>query len=144
MTAQEHHELPLLNSSRQPSRIKAHSRQSLLTEWFDDWWLFEIFCALLATTCFVVLAAILSHYNGNTVPQWGAVLGASITLNTVVSLLSVTGQAALLVPVTESISQLKWLWYWNHERPLTDLNMFDQASRGAWGSLALLRKVHIK
>lgn len=41
------------------------------------------------------------------------------------------------LPAAEGISQLKWYWF-NEPQPLIDLDRFDTASRGPWGSLLLL------
>ncbi|KAI8317435.1 hypothetical protein K4K59_006696 [Colletotrichum sp. SAR11_240] len=38
----------------------------------------------------------------------------------------------------ESLSQYKWNWYKKSPRPLADFRVFDEASRGPWGSLKLL------
>ncbi|GKT48240.1 uncharacterized protein ColSpa_08421 [Colletotrichum spaethianum] len=61
-----------------------------------------------------------------------------LTLNTLIAFLATLARAAFVIPVSESISQLKWLWY-RDERPLKDFQDFDSASRGPWGSLQLLK-----
>ncbi|EKG16900.1 hypothetical protein MPH_05881 [Macrophomina phaseolina MS6] len=43
----------------------------------------------------------------------------------------------MMMPIAEGISQLKWYWF-NEPQPLIDLDRFDTASRGPWGSLLLL------
>lgn len=80
------------------------------------------------------LAGVLLHFDNQGLPQWP--LG--LTLNTVVALLSTLARAAFLIPVAESISQLKWLWY-RKERSLNDFQDFDKASRGAWGAIQLVK-----
>lgn len=44
---------------------------------------------------------------------------------------------ALMKPVTECLSQLKWLWF-TRKRPLAEFAVFDNASRGGLDSLKLL------
>jgi len=46
-------------------------------------------------------------------------------------------KAAMLLILTEGISQLKWVWY-TRPHPLDDLAKFDSASRGPWGALQLI------
>ncbi|PVH83592.1 hypothetical protein DL98DRAFT_486436 [Cadophora sp. DSE1049] len=60
-----------------------------------------------------------------------------ITINSILSWLSTIARSALLVPITKGISQLKWTWFSSVQR-LADLQRFDDASRGPWGSLMLL------
>lgn len=46
-----------------------------------------------------------------------------------------------MIPVSVAISQAQWAWFdqkSTEPRPLYDLDVIDQASRGAWGSLILL------
>lgn len=40
--------------------------------------------------------------------------------------------------VTTAISQQKWLWYRKKDQRLLDMDIFNQASRSAWGSLVLV------
>ncbi|KAK0744305.1 hypothetical protein B0T21DRAFT_281774 [Apiosordaria backusii] len=41
-------------------------------------------------------------------------------------------------PLVECISQWKWNWF-DLERPITDFDIFDKASRGVFGSILLLK-----
>lgn len=38
------------------------------------------------------------------------------------------------------ISQLKWIWFSNQSRSLADMDVYDRASRGPWGSFLLIAK----
>ncbi|KAF6831307.1 hypothetical protein CPLU01_06864 [Colletotrichum plurivorum] len=76
----------------------------------------------------------LRYFNNKPLPQWP--LG--LTLNTAITLLATFARAAFIVPVSESLSQLKWLWYLR-ARPLKDFQDFDAASRGVWGSVQLAK-----
>ncbi|TDZ54061.1 hypothetical protein CTRI78_v006493 [Colletotrichum trifolii] len=60
------------------------------------------------------------------------------TLNTLVAFLATLARAAFVTPVSESLSQLKWIWF-RQPRTLKDFQDFDAASRGVWGSLLLLK-----
>jgi len=55
-----------------------------------------------------------------------------------ISVFSTLSKSALLVAVAEGISQLKWIYFRERRHRLYDLQVFDEASRGPWGSLQLL------
>ncbi|PGG96231.1 hypothetical protein AJ79_09667 [Helicocarpus griseus UAMH5409] len=57
----------------------------------------------------------------------------AVTLNTVISILVTMMKAALVVPLAEGISQLKWSWF-NKPSRLYDLALLDAASRGPLGA----------
>jgi hypothetical protein len=46
--------------------------------------------------------------------------------------------AALILPVSEALGQLKWSWFQQNSKQMWDFEIFDNASRGPWGSLLLL------
>lgn len=104
-----------------------------------NWWLFEILAALISIAAMLSLLAVLYSYN-NTVVE---TLSPGITLNGVVAILSTICRTALMIPVASCLSQGKWLWFspsraTSHGKRLQDLETFDSASRGSWGSLKLL------
>ncbi|KAH0440670.1 hypothetical protein CcaCcLH18_02340 [Colletotrichum camelliae] len=98
-----------------------------------DWWQ-ELLCCLISVICVICLAAVLSHFNNEPLPDWP--LG--LTLNGIIALLATLARAEFIVPISESISQIKWIWF-RKERPLADFQDFDAASRGPWGSIKLLK-----
>ena len=54
-------------------------------------------------------------------------------------MLSKIASAALILPISEAIGQLKWAWFQGKtSKDAYDFEIFDKASRGAWGSLLLL------
>lgn len=59
------------------------------------------------------------------------------SINSLVAIYVVVLKTAMLLVLTEGISQLKWIWYIQF-RPLDDLAKFDSASRGPWGALQLI------
>lgn len=69
-------------------------------------------------------------------PEWPL----KITIDSLISVFATIGQMAMMKPVVECISQLKWLWFVRKER-LVDFQAFDDASRGPTGSLILLGKI---
>lgn len=95
------------------------------------WWQELLWC-LLSIVSVAALAAVLSYFDEKPLPAWP--LG--LTLNTVIALLATLARTAFIVPVSEGLSQLKWLWY-RSNRPLKHFQDFDAASRGLWGSVQL-------
>jgi hypothetical protein len=58
---------------------------------------------------------------------------------TFVTVLSKIASAALILPISEAIGQLKWSWFHGtNSQDAFDFEIFDKASRGAWGSFLLL------
>ncbi|KAF2877161.1 hypothetical protein BDV95DRAFT_140700 [Massariosphaeria phaeospora] len=98
-------------------------------------WLIEIISWLLSAACMAGILAVLVVYKDKRIPNWP--LG--LTLNAYISVLSRIASAALLLPVSEALGQLKWSWFQgSSSKKMWDFELFDNASRGPWGSLLLL------
>ncbi|KFA70947.1 hypothetical protein S40288_10239 [Stachybotrys chartarum IBT 40288] len=96
-------------------------------------WIPEI-SALLGTGAMTgALVSLLLVYNGQPIFDW-----YSVTLNTIVSTLSVTMKALLLFAAAECIGQWKWIMLHQSPRTLIDFERVDQASRGPLGCFNLL------
>ena len=117
--------------------------RSFYKAWFEDWWLGELLTILSSCCLVIALCIILQAYNGQPVPSFGTFLNSGITLGTVVALLSTLAVAAVLGSIQQCINQLKWLWYSGPSRPLSDMEIYDQASRGLYGSVQLLWKLRL-
>jgi hypothetical protein len=97
-------------------------------------WTFELLSTLLSFLAFLALVIVLQHYSGRSQTAWPY---QRLTLNGLVALLSTVTRVALLVPVAQSLGQGKWNWYSSTKqgkadrKPLGDLEIFDDASRGA-------------
>ena len=126
----------LLPEPNQPSPFAKEPR-STLSRYLSDWWLMESLSWVICALSIIAIVIILRVYDQKRLPQWPL----SITINTAISLFATISQMAMLVPVTESISQLKWIWFTKRAQRLSDLDAFDQASRGPWGSLLLIAKL---
>jgi hypothetical protein len=94
-------------------------------------WL-EIRCCLLFIGAFFAIIATIWIYEGRPLPEWPY----HLIVNTLISIYVVILKGALLV-TAQGIGQLKWPWL-KREHPLNHFSKFDDASRGAWGSLTLL------
>lgn len=97
------------------------------------YWQWEIVCFAVSVALIGVIIGVLSHYEGQQMPQWPF----SINLNTLIALLATILRTTMMVAAAEVISQAKWDWF-SRPRPLSHLNDFESASRGVAGSLKLL------
>lgn len=112
-------------------------RQPAQRDGLDDvvnsWWLFELLAWVISAIAMVVLIITLFLVDDHSLPHWPM----KITLNSFISILATIVKAAMVVPIAEGISQLKWLWF-KKAGVLKDIQTFDEASRGMWGSMKLL------
>lgn len=97
-------------------------------------WTVEIFCFVIAVSALAAVIGVLAHYNGKSMPDWPT----GMTLNTLIAILTAIANAVLATPLQQGLSQLKWINFKRESRPLTDMDAFDDASRGFWGSIRLL------
>ncbi|KAK1839090.1 hypothetical protein CCHR01_18288 [Colletotrichum chrysophilum] len=134
-TTEIHH--PPLTISSTELKVQGHlnnsRRMSSLNNILRGWWQ-ELLWLWISVLAFVILVVLLNAYDNQPLPQWPS----GITLNTAVASLATIARTALTIPVAEGLSQSKWSWFKRKPRPLKDFDMFDQASRGPWGSLTLL------
>jgi Protein of unknown function (DUF3176) len=97
-------------------------------------WTVEIISFVIALLSLAAVVGVLVHYNGKPLPSWPT----GMTLNTLIALLTAIANAGLASPLQQGLSQLKWINFKRESRPLTDMEAFDDASRGIWGSIRLL------
>ncbi|KAF9891643.1 hypothetical protein FE257_003654 [Aspergillus nanangensis] len=93
------------------------------------WWL-EILSAFASAGCVVAIIVILTQVDGKLLSSWHTYLTPSATI----SILSTASKALMILPVSECISQLKWLQLTKTKHGLSNLQIFDNASRGPAGS----------
>ncbi|KAF5003079.1 hypothetical protein FDECE_10360 [Fusarium decemcellulare] len=100
--------------------------------WLYSWWP-ELSCGIISIASLIGLIVVLRDVNGKSLPDWP--LG--LTLNTLIAFLSTICRAAFIIMIAEGLSQLKWL-HFRQGTPLTHFQIFDDASRGPWGSIRLM------
>ena len=93
-------------------------------------WLFEIAAWLISALSMGVIIAIYLRINRTS-------LSDSETALTFANVLGKVSSAALIVPTSEALGQLKWNWFHNSQA-MWDFKIFDKASRGPWGAALLL------
>ncbi|KAF2439804.1 hypothetical protein P171DRAFT_318105, partial [Karstenula rhodostoma CBS 690.94] len=98
-------------------------------------WLLELISWSLSAGCMAGIVGMLMGYQNKRIPDWPF----GLTLNACISVLAKIASAALLLPVSEALGQLKWSWFQgDNSKKMWDFEIFDNASRGPWGSLLLL------
>lgn len=134
---------PESRSSKEQAIVRTHydpPKRSGSFHWGD--WRWEVASAVFSLLCVVAITIILKVYQERPLSDWHFV--HNITLNTVVALLSTLSRTALIVSVASCLSQLKWIHLVRSPRPLREMQIFDDASRGPWGSLELVWRLHLK
>ncbi|KAK1757077.1 hypothetical protein QBC47DRAFT_459729 [Echria macrotheca] len=125
-------------TSRGTSPDKLASEQRLrafdLVEFLRKFWILELLWCLVGLGSAAAIIAVLAQYDGQKPPEWP--LG--ITLNTFLAFLASVSKASLLIPVTEGLGQLRWIWFSRKARKADDFGLFEEATRGSFGSLRLL------
>ncbi|KAL4745770.1 hypothetical protein BDW72DRAFT_186100 [Aspergillus terricola var. indicus] len=100
-------------------------------------WSLEFLALIVSIGTIIAIVLVLRHYDGRQQPDW-----QGISLNSLISWLSTLAKACLAFSLAQSMGQLKWAWFSSGSRPLSDLKVFDSASRGGtYGSLELLWRV---
>lgn len=100
----------------------------------SDTWFYEIIAINFSILCFVATICVLWVYDQKPVPLFSY----GVTLNTMISILATGCKTSLVFLLGGSIGQLKWIWFQDARRPVRDIQSFDDASRGPWGSLVIL------
>ena len=99
-----------------------------------SWWP-EIISWIISFLCMVAVVVVLLRYNKGPLPEWWF----GMTLNTFLTIMSITATTVLAVPLANGISQLKWIHFYERKAPIVDMQIYDDASRGFWGSLYFLK-----
>ena len=107
--------------------------QQKLKHLFTNTWTIEACALVLSVASLVVIIVLLSVYGGH--PQFQF---HGVTLNAVIAILAACVLVGFVVPVAESLSQWKWLWFSKKARPLSHFETLDDASHGSRGSFLLL------
>ncbi|KAF1817671.1 hypothetical protein P152DRAFT_427675 [Eremomyces bilateralis CBS 781.70] len=129
----------LVPSTNRPEKPKK-SWNLIFTRWVTEWWLWEILCLCASAFCMGAIITTLACYDGEPIPEFKF----GITLNAFISVLARISSASLLFPTSEALGQLKWNWFRSDLKRMIDFEMFDWASRGMLGSLALLIRVRFR
>lgn len=100
-------------------------------------WRLELLASIFSIGCIAAIVALLATIDGKPYSHFG-LWKVDITPNSLISIMSILSKSSLLLAVTEGLSQLKWIHFQQRARKLSDLQVFDSASRGPLGALKLL------
>ena len=103
----------------------------------EDWWLFESLSGLFSVFCLTAIVVVLSLYKDRPLHDWQY----PISVNTFVSVFATLAKSSILTPVAACISQLQWDYVAQRPHSLRDLQIFDDASRGPIGAIALILRL---
>jgi len=106
--------------------------------WHDKcnrWWLLELLSIILAIASLAAMAGVMATSDNKGQMKY---IYSQFTLNSVIASLTSLLRAVMMVAVATALSQQKWNWFSQRARLVKDLQLFDDASRGPWGSLKLV------
>ncbi|KAB5571778.1 hypothetical protein GE09DRAFT_642249 [Coniochaeta sp. 2T2.1] len=104
----------------------------------SDTWAPEVLSLVMAVLAVMAMIVMLAHFDGRALPIWPSTF---VTLNAVVAVLVTIAAAGVGIPLSNGLSQIKWIRVRAQGgAPLSDMDMFDNASRGAMGSFGLLMR----
>jgi hypothetical protein len=97
-------------------------------------WTYEIVSLVVAVGAVGAIIGLLKTYEDRPLPSWPY----DITINAVIALLATIANASLALPLSSGISQMKWIRFKTRKAPLSDMELFDDASRGTIGAAVML------
>ncbi|KAL0465208.1 hypothetical protein QR685DRAFT_508311 [Neurospora intermedia] len=99
-------------------------------------WTYETISMFVALGAVASIIAVLATYDGQPLPSWPH----WITLNAVIAILATVATASMSVPLSSGLGQLKWIRFKQGRAPLSDMEIYDDASRGALGAVNMLAR----
>ncbi|RSL72014.1 hypothetical protein CEP53_001302 [Fusarium sp. AF-6] len=100
-------------------------------------WNLELFALISSTVSLSALIILLANQHGKALSTWTVPL----SLNTVVSILSVIIKTPLAFTVGTCLGQGKWAWFSKRQGPLSAFVAIEEAGRGPLGSIILMWKL---
>jgi hypothetical protein len=97
------------------------------------WW-WEIGALVLCLLSLALLLLLLASLHMSPFENWTL----PILPNTLIGIFTTLLKTTMMVPIATCLSQLKWSHYFNHAQPLNHLQLYEEASRGPWGSAMIL------
>ncbi|KAJ2988808.1 hypothetical protein NUW58_g3785 [Xylaria curta] len=131
------------HSIRHTGRQRTQTPQKdLRVFWAWKWEIVSIFCAIGLLAAIYVIS---QHYENQRIPDWGP----AINLNTLIAALATVLRILLLYVIAEIIGQANWSHFTDKgrrtrsgpARRLSQINRFDQASRGLVGAVRLIPSI---
>ncbi|KAK3393681.1 hypothetical protein B0H63DRAFT_555011 [Podospora didyma] len=124
-------------------RHRARKYFSSAAWWQDEYWMLGVCVATAAC-----LAVLLRQYDNRVVPED---LGFGLQVDTAIIALVTIVRVSLKAFVETALAQGAWIWVsemaqrrCKHNARLSDFKVFDEASRGMWGSLCLIWRMKFR
>ncbi|KAJ5381158.1 uncharacterized protein N7496_003586 [Penicillium cataractarum] len=125
---------PLVGSNSTSQKYnKRKKAEESISKLLSTLFIWEILAMILSSASLIGIVVVLRCYNHHPQPTWN-----NLSLNTVISWLSTIAKGCVLFSISEGLGQLKWVWFAQKRRQLSDLRAFDAASRGLTGSAGLI------
>ncbi|KAE8379239.1 hypothetical protein BDV26DRAFT_303778 [Aspergillus bertholletiae] len=127
------------SSSYFPSPVSSNNKTNptspkSLSSKANDHWVLEIASCCGSAGALVGIIVFLNAYNGKPSPDWPY----GITVNSILSWLVQIFTALLLEPIAACLSQARWNNLSSSGCRLSDISLYDFASRGAFGCISLI------
>ncbi len=119
------------NPNAKPQSSRSGRRGPSVIEWTRE--LVGILGSILSLLAVIAIGL---KMNGRPLSEWPI----PIPISTVISGLAVVSRATTMIPVASCISQMKWL-HFKTPHKVSDMEVYDTASRGGLGSLMLLLRM---
>ncbi|KAB8207424.1 hypothetical protein BDV34DRAFT_192235 [Aspergillus parasiticus] len=110
------------------------SSPTSLSSKVNDYWVLEIASCCGSAGALVGIIVFLNAYNGKPSPDWPY----GMTVNSILSWLVQIFTALLLEPIAACLSQARWNSLSSAGCRLSDISLYDFASRGAFGCISLI------
>ncbi|KAI1760649.1 hypothetical protein GGR53DRAFT_74397 [Hypoxylon sp. FL1150] len=128
---------PPTHASEKTKLSSKSFRRALFSTW---WWWWEIGATILCIICIGLVIGVLQMTEDKPIELWPY----AILPNSLISVLTTVAKAAMLIPIASCLSQAKWYHFQRQPHALDHLQLYDDASRGPWGSFLLLCSWRLK
>lgn len=136
----EKHTSPNQSPDSEIKRTLPRKRRQRVQDACDDVWVWEISACIFSICCLSAVAGILFRLQDRPLSLWNF----AIAPNSLISVFATLSKSSMLLVVAECVSQMRWVHYQTGPHSLIDLDTFDAASRGPWGSFVLILKMRGK
>lgn len=134
----DHQEPRALEEHAEPAIDELMQANPRTESWIQRWWILELGCCTIAITTFACLMIILLYANNRQQRRLG---DRRLSLNTIVAIMLTVSRTLMIVSISASVEQYKWIWLTCKPSLLNNIEIIDSASRGFLGSLRLLWSV---
>jgi uncharacterized protein DUF3176 len=110
---------------------------------FDSWSL-EFLAWLAGTISLAIMVSLLCYFDGKLLSKYSDSLGRIthfVEFNALIETPMKVMELGLTFALSNCIGQLKWFSLWKQVQPLSNIEVFDDAGRDAFGSVKLLYKL---